>query len=481
MSTTKSEMLLTQSDKEISSPLKESSEPPETAKEISQEKSSKTEIEVPTEEREIPRHTSKWDEEKKTKFAYYFEEDELRRKGLMNNNDRALLIGTDKSQNFAQVGPKKKVKLEKNWVNLNALLGQPYGSKYEVARGALQRTAQKQSGKTAYTDPNFAPSANNSSIFDDGTSQKLTHSEIEDLKKTTKGDELIALITSSSETFDNKTEFSKEKYIKRKKSKYMKEYMVVRPSLDNIAAHFLATNQAPKTGYLRVDTLSQLLTAANIMPGAKTLVIETCGGLLTTAIGERQGGFGYVLSAFHGKHGNQAVSGNYKSSRQVQESIKCFPLTIIKEAVFNCNQLKKGVPVPVQETSGADNDGPAIQRMQNVMNLLVSQVDSLVIASRFDIMTMVKAVWDLLAPSASFAIHSRTLQPLAQCFELLKVSKPAAPGSSGPPPQPYMAVNMHLTETWYRPYQVLPARTHPHMFMTASGGYVLSGTKVAEA
>ena len=37
---------------------------------------------------------------------------------------------------------------------------------------------------------------------------------------------------------------------------------------------------------------------------------------------------------------------------------------------------------------------------------------------------------------------------------------------------------MQVSETWYREYQVLPLRTHPHMFHSGSGGFVLSGTRV---
>ena len=41
---------------------------------------------------------------------------------------------------------------------------------------------------------------------------------------------------------------------------------------------------------------------------------------------------------------------------------------------------------------------------------------------------------------------------------------------------------LRLAESWTRPYQVLPGRTHPHMACNGSGGYLLSGvTAGAEA
>lgn len=70
----------------------------------------------------------------------------------------------------------------------------------------------------------------------------------------------------------------------------------------------------------------------------------------------------------------------------------------------------------------------------------------------------------LLAPSASFAIFSNWQQPLAECHLALQQSK--------------QAVNLTLAESWWREYQVLPARTHPTMSTSGTGGYILSGTQI---
>lgn len=40
------------------------------------------------------------------------------------------------------------------------------------------------------------------------------------------------------------------------------------------------------------------------------------------------------------------------------------------------------------------------------------------------------------------------------------------------------AVQLQLSETWMREYQVLPQRTHPLMTMSGTGGYLLTGYKV---
>lgn len=71
----------------------------------------------------------------------------------------------------------------------------------------------------------------------------------------------------------------------------------------------------------------------------------------------------------------------------------------------------------------------------------------------------------LLCPSSPFVIYHRYLQPLAQCMHELQLNK--------------MAVALEIVEPWLREYQILPSRTHPHMQMNATGGYVLSGIKIS--
>ncbi|KAL8211491.1 hypothetical protein R6Q57_005928 [Mikania cordata] len=90
---------------------------------------------------------------------------------------------------------------------------------------------------------------------------------------------------------------------------------------------------------------------------------------------------------------------------------------------------------------------------------------SLIIAAPdMDAWSIVKEVLPFLSFSAPFAIYHQYLQPLATCMHNLQVNK--------------MAIGLQITEPWLREYQVLPSRTHPHMQMSACGGYILSGTKL---
>ena len=41
-------------------------------------------------------------------------------------------------------------------------------------------------------------------------------------------------------------------------------------------------------------------------------------------------------------------------------------------------------------------------------------------------------------------------------------------------------INVSVTEPWLRRYQVLPARTHPDMSTSASGGYILHAIRILD-
>ncbi len=62
---------------------------------------------------------------------------------------------------------------------------------------------------------------NNQTIVDDNAAQTLSHEDIENLKKQKSGKELVDALVQNSKSFENKTQFSQQKYLNRKKKKYM--------------------------------------------------------------------------------------------------------------------------------------------------------------------------------------------------------------------------------------------------------------------
>ena len=88
----------------------------------------------------------------------------------------------------------------------------------------------------------------------------------------------------------------------------------------------------------------------------------------------------------------------------------------------------------------------------------------LIAASSLDSTELLKMVFPLLSPSASFVVTGTWMQPLAESMVAMR--------DGG------YAVNLAVQEAWWRQHQVLPMRTHPLVNMNHGGGYILSGTAV---
>lgn len=106
--------------------------------------------------------------------------------------------------------------------NSDSLIGQPYGLSYEIIGGKQGeiRPVGHVSKNTAVEET----AANNKEIIDDATVQKLSHEEVLKLKEQglqgkLATEEIIKMMVDSHTEFDKKTEFSKAKYIERKKKK----------------------------------------------------------------------------------------------------------------------------------------------------------------------------------------------------------------------------------------------------------------------
>jgi tRNA (adenine-N(1)-)-methyltransferase non-catalytic subunit len=61
---------------------------------------------------------------------------------------------------------------------------------------------------------------NNKELVDDNTAQQLTSEQISEMKrKGVDGEKIIQALVEGSTTFQKKTEFSKQKYLRKKKQK----------------------------------------------------------------------------------------------------------------------------------------------------------------------------------------------------------------------------------------------------------------------
>ncbi|VAH39712.1 unnamed protein product [Triticum turgidum subsp. durum] len=140
----------------------------------------------------------------------------------------------------------------------------------------------------------------NRSLVDNNTAQTLSSEDIEAMKREgASGDAIVEALIANSSTFGNKTVFSQEKYKLKKQKKYAPKVLLRRPSTRSICETYFKKYPA-RIGFMRVDTLSLLLSMANVGAYSDVLAVDMVGGLVVGAVAERLGGTGYVCSTYLG-------------------------------------------------------------------------------------------------------------------------------------------------------------------------------------
>ena len=443
----------------------------------------------------------------------------------VQEGDHFILIFGDGRQYFGQCSSKRKgqlppVKINKKAYNTRCLVGLPYGSVLEQGASQLQPlpagegllpsypalpdsskegtpTPSSQNNSDTDNDNTEFPARDNRHYVDDNTSQSLGQDELVKLRESgTEGAEIVERIIQNSATFSQKTLFGRAKYVARKQLKYQPRCRIVRCTPATIC-EALFLRDPKKIMNLREDTLGQILSLSNVSAGCQVLVLETTMGLITGALAQRMGGYGKILSVYSGQQPSsfQDLLSKYNLTFGENFSIKwvhsgdVFGSDDTADKEEDLEKADREVlqwPCPLQdhtrrylESMSKDTDRTKFLArrsarfarkltrhtpMEGKQFLTSRKSDSLVIVARYDPTETLMAMLPFLAPSCSFVVFCEFIEPLTRCFlELQRRS---------------LAINLRLTETWAREYQILPGRTHPNMNMSQSGGYILTGVKL---
>lgn len=363
-------------------------------------------------------------------------------------------------------------------------------------------------------------------------SQSLLQSEVERLRQTgVNGSSIVKKIVSSSSTFASKTKFSKHKYITRKQIKYQQRCRMIRCTPTTVCAAMFS-REPRKVMNLREDTLAQILSYANICAGSKVLVFDTVMGLVVGSLAHRMGGYGEVISLFTEQqpaysdiiarfnlsfaenkmirwvhtdnifgadnHNSDDCSGT-NIERSVKDKVRILDRpyndyiirfnhreeVMVDYEIEERNNLVWPCPLHKHTRKYLESMNSIIQKkefldkrssrfirkltrhttLQSKSCLLMSRAcDSLILACKFVPVCTLLTLLPYLSPSCPFVVHCEYLEPLLECFQVLQSKN--------------LAVNIRLSDTWMRDYQVLPGRTHPNMNMSQSGGFILWGLKL---
>ncbi|KQK03209.1 hypothetical protein BRADI_2g06310v3 [Brachypodium distachyon] len=400
----------------------------------------------------------------------------------INDGDRVI---------FSRLTPRATVDIGGRKCSLQPLVGRPFGSTFRVEpcdseggdySGVLVSYATDAPSRDddPTQDGKEHERRDNRSLVDNNTAQTLSSDDIEAMKRNgLSGDAIVEALIANSSTFGKKTMQSQEKYILKKQKKYAPKLLLRRPSARSICETYLKQN-ADRTGFMRVDSLSLLLSMANVGAYSDVLVVDMVGGLVVGAVAERLGGTGYVCRTYLGTVPSSIdIVGIFNFSSDVTSRIVQSPLSdlyslrnsgnapcVLNDSIQGeadepsaASDCKRDDCASVASTSAKAGMAPSSERMKYWREHGFSSL--IVAAPEYELGSYVSDLLPLLSYSAPFAIYHRCLEPLATCMHSLVVSE--------------MAVGLQISEPWLREYQVLPSRTHPHMKMNSFGGYILSG------
>lgn len=346
----------------------------------------------------------------------------------------------------------------------------------------------------------------NRSIVDNNTSQALGPADMDRLRaQGLTGADLVASLVEHSKTFDQKTAFSKHKYVVRKQMKHQPRCRIVRCRAATIC-EALFRKDPRKVMNLRQDTLAQILSYANLAAGCQALVLETCLGIVTGAVAQRLAGYGRIFSIYTGQqHSFTDMLNRFNLSFVENNCIKwvhagdVFGRDVAKDddddddddQQDDTEQKERDVmewPVELQPHTREYierelMDSPRERRsfllkrqarfarklcrqtpLEAVRQLRSVKVDSIIFVAKYDPTETLLALWPYLKPSCPFVVYCEFMEPLTECFRALQ--------------QQELAINVRLSDTWMREYQVLKDRTRPNMNMSPHGGFILTGIKL---
>ena len=214
---------------------------------------------------------------------------------VVRHGNTVLLVMSDEKRMFVEAGAKGAQKFGKISCSTNGILGQRFGSIFEVTRKGLVLVEDSDSmtraeESSALLSANAAEASDNRDLVDRNTSQKLSADEIEAMKaEGASGKDIIQALVQNSETWSNKTQFSQQKYLAQKEKKHAPRVRLLRCDVASVCETYFLKN-TEKVNNLRPDSLAQVLAYSNVYAGCQALVFDTCMGVVVAACADRLDG-----------------------------------------------------------------------------------------------------------------------------------------------------------------------------------------------
>jgi tRNA (adenine-N(1)-)-methyltransferase non-catalytic subunit len=435
---------------------------------------------------------------------------------LMKEGDSVYVTGGD-IHRLITLKKEYRMKLGRTAnVDLGSLIGQPCGLMYEVDEA--KRVLHPYTGPTnpdeadeAEIDLSEVAGKDNRHLLEtNAAAQSLTHEQIEAIKATDGVKGIVDKLVQSSATFSGKTAFSQQKYIRRKKKKYLCTFIVERVTPDALTEMWCPTRRNDTYPMLelrwvrmRVDALAQMMCLGNVHANSRVMIAERTNGFLPAAVLSRLGPDGRLFQILNPHRQATMTNARNMNLPDVKQRWKCIrrvsllnPDVVSEHPAEKQERVRWKPPAEEETAAAAANDGdnsnnaaaaastaaeaaaddskvmsgpaPAPEPSQwyngkEARELFAdAPCDSLMVAD--DSPTLPEDVAELLpfvASGATIAVYCPFLEPLCELFRQLRDD----------------CVCMSIRDTWYREYQVLPGRCHPFVNMTHNSGYMFSAVR----
>lgn len=392
---------------------------------------------------------------------------------------------------------------------VNDIVGYPLGTTFEIYYDGTQEPDLKNQNRTpvgkirlltrteteagdSETTPvppgliNVISSANNQQLVNLGNEvQGLSMAEIEALKnQSASSEEIIAKMIASHGTFEKKTVYSQEKYLKRKKQKFAKFFTAEYLSSAAMLQFLLEKGDVQRALDMSQESIGMLMNLANVRSNGTYLCMDETGGLLVYFLLERMFGGasdhsapGRIVVVHENEHPNLDLLkfSNY-SEEFIRDRVKTVSLLDFFEPP-TCAEVEAAfTPLPREEVwslkGGKKNAYYRRLKWYNNQRAIISlasevSYDALMIATTLQLPSLVSRLATRVHGSRPIVCYSQfkeTLLELAHSlYDDLRFLAPS------------------ILETRSRAYQTVRGKLHPLMTMRGGGGYLLWAHRVIPA
>ncbi|CDK29673.1 unnamed protein product [Kuraishia capsulata CBS 1993] len=352
------------------------------------------------------------------------------------------------------------------------------GMTYTGSKDAEDDTAAAESADSAVADDlirlALKSGVNNQEIQDLGAEvQKLSNADIEEMKKQGSsgqiGQAIIDKIIQGHDSFEKKTVFSQQKYLKRKQQKFLRRFTIDYLGASQVLQYYYGKDPG-RVLDLSEESLGIMMNYANIMPGGNYLLVDETGGVILYAMLERMQGKGRVTVVHENEHPNHIVLNNsIFSAEAVDDMVKTInilnffePEVVVPWKELPEEEIEEYKPSKKQTYFRRKKRALELQTVVEIVKK--GNFDGMIYASTLSPSTAVPRFIEKIGGSRPIVVYSPYIEVVSELSHTVsKDLRVLAPS---------------IIATRVRPYQTIPGRIHPLMSMRGGGGYVFWGTRV---